>query len=453
MTPMHKTILELGRRGQRVRVYIQGDLVRVRWREHGRRRTESWPNTPENRITAKAYAEGILDGLLHPDPPVRPKLTLRAIWERYAEAEFPSLRSASQRRYLERWQKWERFMGRDFLADETQQEDADRYRTARTALGIVVNQIAEEVKMAKLVYAWAQRRKLITQNELALYRFKIAKEDRPSLPAEYRLEDFEKILAQFDSTSWGRWRPWAVLTLLGNQGVRTGAALHLAWDDVDLETGLLTWRARWDKVGREWQQPIRTATRHALEVCRKWREKLGYEGQWVFFSQDERKVKGGELPIYGQAALGYALGKAEQRAGVPHLDLRAMHGLRRMVVGEIVRLTGDVAAAAQFIGDTDLRVVNRSYLKRRIDQLVAVAARLDAAPKDQPSGNQETSAKKDEIEVIAEEGDTESHWSDSNRRPLDYESRALPLSYSGGDVGNALARIRTATPFGTTPSR
>src|SRR3954453_20871446 len=29
----------------------------------------------------------------------------------------------------------------------------------------------------------------------------------------------------------------------------------------------------------------------------------------------------------------------------------------------------------------------------------------------------------------------ESHWSDSNRRPLDYESRALPLSYSGGDVG------------------
>jgi len=33
--------------------------------------------------------------------------------------------------------------------------------------------------------------------------------------------------------------------------------------------------------------------------------------------------------------------------------------------------------------------------------------------------------------VIAGEGDAESHWSDLNRRPLDYESRALPLSYSG----------------------
>ena len=28
----------------------------------------------------------------------------------------------------------------------------------------------------------------------------------------------------------------------------------------------------------------------------------------------------------------------------------------------------------------------------------------------------------------------ESHWSDLNRRPLDYESRALPLSYSGGST-------------------
>ena len=45
-----------------------------------------------------------------------------------------------------------------------------------------------------------------------------------------------------------------------------------------------------------------------------------------------------------------------------------------------------------------------------------------------------------------------------NRRPLDYESSALPLSY-GGDLScdaareNALERTRTAMPFGTTPSR
>jgi hypothetical protein len=47
----------------------------------------------------------------------------------------------------------------------------------------------------------------------------------------------------------------------------------------------------------------------------------------------------------------------------------------------------------------------------------------------------------------------ESHRSGLNRRPLDYESSALPLSYSGDVPDHALARIRTATPFGTTPSR
>ncbi len=74
----------------------------------------------------------------------------------------------------------------------------------------------------------------------------------------------------------------------------------------------------------------------------------------------------------------------------------------------------------------------------------------------------------------------QSHRSESNRRPLDYESRALPLSYGGamkqtGRLGvgrcppvrrsagprggargggeNALARIRTGTALATAPSR
>src|SRR4051812_10245456 len=53
----------------------------------------------------------------------------------------------------------------------------------------------------------------------------------------------------------------------------------------------------------------------------------------------------------------------------------------------------------------------------------------------------------------------ESHRSGLNRRPLDYESSALPLSYCGHGsavthrLRHALARTRTVTPCGTTPSR
>ncbi len=53
-------------------------------------------------------------------------------------------------------------------------------------------------------------------------------------------------------------------------------------------------------------------------------------------------------------------------------------------------------------------------------------------------------------------GDNQSHRTESNCRPLDYESRALPLSYGGGAAelrGNALARIRTGTDLSTAPSR
>src|SRR5690349_15086346 len=51
---------------------------------------------------------------------------------------------------------------------------------------------------------------------------------------------------------------------------------------------------------------------------------------------------------------------------------------------------------------------------------------------------------------IAHHQKFESQRSGLNRRPLDYESSALPLSYAGT---YALERTRTATPFGTTPSR
>lgn len=379
MSPRLKTIQTLGAHGSRVRVFIQGDLVRVRWRVNGVRKHQSWANTPENRATAKAFAVGIAEARKHPGDRPKLRLTLRELWDRYQEAEFPSLRPKSQERYLERWRKWERFLGRDFIAEATTQENVDQYRTARAEYGIVVNQIAEEVKLAKTVYAWGQRRRLLGQNDLALYRFKVAKEDRRESPAEYRMDDFTRILERLNPGEWGQWRPWGLLTLLGYQGVRTNAARHLQWADVDLEAGVLTWRAKYDKIGKEWHQPLRSPTRQALALAWAWRERQQYHGPWVWFSEDKRHGAKGNEPVYTHQALAYQLTQAEERAKVPHLDLRAMHGLRRMVVGEIVRLTGDIAAAAQFIGDTDLRVVNRSYLKRRDDQLRAVAERLDVA--------------------------------------------------------------------------
>lgn len=390
MTPLHKTIATHGARGAKVRVYVEGHLVRVRWRVNGVRKHRSWPDTKENRLEAKAFALGVHEARREGVQAPKAKLTLRELWERYQEAEFPSLRPKSQERYLERWRKWERFLGRDFIAEDTTQENADQYRTARTELGIAVNQIAEEVKNAKTVYAWGHRRKLLAHNDIGLYRFKIAKEDRMESPAEYRMEDFRRILEQFTPAEHRHWRPWAMLTLIGYQGVRTNAARHLQWADVDLTAGVLTWQGKYDKLGKTWEQPLREPTRQALALAWERRTRAHYSGPWVFFSEDARPASRGKEPIYTHQALAYALTEAEKRAKVPHLELRAMHGLRRMVVGEIVALTGDLAAAAAFINDTDLRVVQTRYNKRRLDQMTETAGRLDAALPDRKSNRTAT---------------------------------------------------------------
>ena len=99
-----------------------------------------------------------------------------------------------------------------------------------------------------------------------------------------------------------------------------------------------------------------------------------------------------------------------------------------------------------FIGDTDLRVMQR-YLKLRDDRLVALAAQLDT-PKGAPEVPREPALGKVARQKRAAARERQSHRSDLNRRPLDYESRALPLSYGGAVISQRLtALVERSTPW------
>ena len=108
-------------------------------------------------------------------------------------------------------------------------------------------------------------------------------------------------------------------------------------------------------------------------VSLAWREKAKYYGPWVFFSEDERRVKHDHETVHGHQAL--ALCVAEGGKGSGGTAPRAAGNARLPADGggEIIKLTGDIVAAAHFIGDKDLRIVNKSYTKRRDDQLREVA--------------------------------------------------------------------------------
>jgi integrase len=349
--------------------------VLVQWSEQGKRRVKAWPRTPAGKTDATAWAQGFAERRGQPAPAA--KVTLREMWTRYADVEFPHLRRRTHQLYTEHWNRWELFNGRDTIAEDTRRESMDRFVATLTTLKLAVTHQQRIVRDIKTVYAWAESRELISRNRLAGYRLKAAKEARRERPAEYRRGDVEKILAQLSPQKRTEWRAWAALTLAAFQGARERAILHLTWRDVDLERGRLTWRAAYDKQGREWTQPLTLAGYSALLTARWWREQDGELRPWVFPSPQERKRCGREEPgVYGAQALWLALRGAEQRAGVPRLPFRAVHGFRRGVAGDVARASGDPWLGVQYIGDTGTDRI-AEYVQERTDTLEGAAAALD----------------------------------------------------------------------------
>jgi hypothetical protein len=140
-------------------VFIEEGYVRVMWRERGERRYRSWPDTRAYRQEAKAFAQGLSDTLGRGKE--TPTLTMRQLWDRYQETEFPRLRRNTQRLYGSRWGRWELFVGKEALADEVTLHDVDRFRRDLVKLGVAVNQVKETIKVAKVVHNWGDSRELV----------------------------------------------------------------------------------------------------------------------------------------------------------------------------------------------------------------------------------------------------------------------------------------------------
>ena len=357
-----------GERGKSVSLWTEGDRIVAQWRERGQRKKRSWANTVANRAEAKAWAERFTE-LRRDQSQVRP-LTTRELWERYAEAEYPSLRPRSRKLYGEYWRRWEVFAAAESVAEDLGPETVARFRASLEERNLAPATIGQTIRIVKLVYAWGFRHRVLARNDVRDYRYKVAKERRTQSPAEYRGDDFRALLNAIPLGRSTTWRAHAVIALCGYQGVRQNAVLHLRWEDVDLGRGEITWRARYDKVGREWAQTIRMPTRRVLEAVRA----KHLPGPWVFPAGSKKSRRA----VYSAQSLWAALRKAERKAGIPHLDRRAAHGLRRMLFNDLLEKTGDIGTAMAGIGDGDLRVASR-YVKRRDDRLAEAFKGMDEA--------------------------------------------------------------------------
>ncbi len=349
----------------------------VEWYVRGKPRRKSWPGTREAEREAKAWA---LAWYQHP-PTTERRWTIRDIWQAYWVARRDALRPRTQALYRQRFARAELVLGRDTPAEAVTLHDMDRLwaallKSATNPTGIAPNQVKNVVTTLKVVWNWAESRELVTRNRVGAYTTPTGAQHAARTIDEYRTEDADRILAQLSPQRGAEWRASCLTIVLAEHGLRTNAALHLTWADVDLTTGTLTLRPEWDKMKKQWDRPLTFAAYAALLTARHWRERLGYGGPWVFFAgnyQTCARAGREDRPLTYQA-LHTALRKAEQRAGVPHRPYRAMHGFRRMAAGNARAATGDPVLGMLWIGDTDLKQAPK-YIKEREDELQALADR------------------------------------------------------------------------------
>jgi len=127
------------------------------------------------------------------------------------------------------------------------------------------------------------------------------------------------------------------LVLLEATGRRAGSIRQLRWEDMNLATGEISWRAAADKKRHDWVTPIPPSL---VQELRAFQRQLGAVGGWVFPSE---KVPG--APVRGDV-LPRQLLAAEQAAGLPKLDGGLCHPYRRKWATERKHLSiKDVAAA------------------------------------------------------------------------------------------------------------
>jgi hypothetical protein len=142
----------------------------------GQRKTKSWVDTTENRARAQTFAMGLFEGSIKPLP-FRP-VTLRTLWKRYSEAQFPLLRPRTRRAYEAAWRRWEASFPATRRADGFTANDLDRFCRGCRQAGKTTAHILSIMTVVRLVFRWATTRLLVPTYPFSFYRFRRSRNER-----------------------------------------------------------------------------------------------------------------------------------------------------------------------------------------------------------------------------------------------------------------------------------
>ena len=257
---------EWGRNRVRVFPDPKTGLYQIEWRENGRRLTRSLRHRDWRR--AKRQADEAAAGFAVHEPNGKPEaeaepLTLGTLFDIYGDEVTPAKAERVQRRDRVATGMFLDFLGRDRRPETLSQRDWDRFIRARRAGRVgpsgkpVGNRTVEwDLTFLMAVLNWAARSKdeqgrpLLDRNPLKGLRKPREKNRTRVVLTE---EEYQAVLRVSRQVGW---RFHVALVLAHETGHRIGAIRKLRWCDIDLEGGVVLWRAEHEKTGYEHATPL-----------------------------------------------------------------------------------------------------------------------------------------------------------------------------------------------------
>ena len=269
---------EWGRNRVRIFPDPKTGMFQIEWRENGRRLSRSLKHRDWRRAKRQAdrFAAGFIDAPggkaeAEPEP-----LTLGWLFETYGEEVTPTKAEASRRSDRAATRMFLHFFGGDREPSTLSQRDWDRFIRARRAgkagpSGKPVSDatLEHDLKFLIAVFNWAARSKdergrlLLDRNPLKGLKMPTEKNPTRVVLSE---EEYHALLGVSRRVDW---RFHVALVLAHETGHRIGAIRHLRWSDIDLDGGVIRWRAEHEKTGYEHRTPVTAEAVAALEEAKE----------------------------------------------------------------------------------------------------------------------------------------------------------------------------------------
>lgn len=165
------------------------------------------------------------------------------------------------------------------------------------------------------------------------------------------------------------------IRFVANTGLRPGEALHLKWERVDLDAGVLIFRKRKSRIDKEAQKngkagmiPLNATARMALMSRKAAIQKARTVTPWVFSMPNGLRI----------ASVRKGFEAACKRAGLENVK---PHDLRRTFASNLVQSGVQIQAVSKLLRHSDISVTDRIYAHLRVDDLREATEVLVTPPK------------------------------------------------------------------------